>query len=96
MNIAKAAAYSLEERPMFGIGYGEEPFTKVNPSEGFHLAFQAENRKAVDEFYTNAISAGAKDNGKPGLRPHYHANYYADFVIDPDGYYIEAVCHKPE
>jgi hypothetical protein len=74
MNIAKAAAYTLEDRSMFWIGYGEEPFTKVNPSEEFHFAFQAENRKTVDEFYTNAISAGTKDNGKPGLRPHYQAN----------------------
>jgi catechol 2,3-dioxygenase-like lactoylglutathione lyase family enzyme len=95
-NLPHVAAYGPEGRPMFWIGYKDEPFTNVTPSEGFHLAFQADNRKAVDEFYAAAISAGAKDDGKPGLRPHYHPNYYAAFVIDPDGYRIEAVCHKPE
>lgn len=60
-----------------------------------HLAFAAESHAQVDEFYRRAIAAGAKDNGAPGLRPHYHANYYAAFVIGPDGHNIEAVCHKP-
>ena len=61
-----------------------------------HLAFTAENRRQVDDFYRAALEAGAKDNGAPGLRPRYHANYYAAFVIGPDGHNIEAVCHKPE
>ena len=61
-----------------------------------HLAFTAENRRQVDDFYRAALDAGAKDNGAPGLRPRYHANYYAAFVIGPDGYNIEAVCHEPE
>lgn len=61
-----------------------------------HLAFTAENRQQVDAFYRAALAAGAKDNGAPGLRPVYHANYYAAFVIDPDGHNIEAVCHAPE
>ena len=61
-----------------------------------HLAFTAENRRQVEAFYRAALAAGGKDNGAPGLRPHYHANYYAAFVIDPDGHNIEAVCHKPE
>jgi catechol 2,3-dioxygenase-like lactoylglutathione lyase family enzyme len=61
-----------------------------------HLAFVAANRKQVDEFYCAAIAAGGKDNGAPGLRPHYHANYYGAFVIGPDGHNVEAVCHKPE
>ncbi|MGA0610638.1 VOC family protein [Caldimonas sp. KR1-144] len=61
-----------------------------------HLAFAAENRQQVDAFYRAALAAGAKDNGAPGLRPHYHANYYAAFVIDPDGHNIEVVCHAPE
>ena len=59
-----------------------------------HLAFTAENRKQVDAFYRAALEAGGKGNGAPGLRPHYHANYYAAFVIDPDGHNIEVVCHK--
>ncbi len=60
-----------------------------------HLAFQAESRQQVDAFYRAALAAGGKDNGAPGLRPQYHANYYAAFVIGPDGHNIEAVCHKP-
>jgi catechol 2,3-dioxygenase-like lactoylglutathione lyase family enzyme len=61
-----------------------------------HLAFAAANRAQVDSFYRAALSAGAQDNGTPGLRPKYHANYYAAFVIGPDGHNIEAVCHEPE
>ena len=61
-----------------------------------HIAFVAETRQQVDAFYRAALAAGAKDNGPPGLRPNYHANYYAAFVIGPDGHNIEAVCDKPE
>lgn len=58
-----------------------------------HLAFIAASRAQVDAFYRAALDAGGKDNGPPGLRPKYHANYYAAFVIGPDGHNIEAVCH---
>jgi catechol 2,3-dioxygenase-like lactoylglutathione lyase family enzyme len=61
-----------------------------------HLAFTAKSRRQVEAFYHAALAAGGKDNGAPGLRPHYHANYYAAFVIGPDGHNIEAVCHEPE
>ncbi|KAA0178918.1 VOC family protein [Cupriavidus gilardii] len=61
-----------------------------------HLAFKAGTRQQVDAFYRAALQAGAKDNGAPGLRPHYHPNYYAAFVIGPDGHNIEVVCHEPE
>jgi catechol 2,3-dioxygenase-like lactoylglutathione lyase family enzyme len=61
-----------------------------------HLAFRAENRRQVEDFYRAALEAGAKNNGEPGLRPQYHANYYAAFVIGPDGHNIEVVCHEPE
>jgi catechol 2,3-dioxygenase-like lactoylglutathione lyase family enzyme len=61
-----------------------------------HLAFMADNRQQVDAFHHAALEAGGKDNGPPGLRPHYHANYYAAFVIGPDGHNIEVVCHEPE
>ena len=61
-----------------------------------HLAFVAESRQQVDAFHRAALDAGAKDNGGPGLRPHYHANYYAAFVIGPDGHNIEVVCHSVE
>ncbi|KAB0634953.1 lyase [Burkholderia stagnalis] len=61
-----------------------------------HLAFMADTRRQVDAFHRAALAAGARDNGAPGLRPHYHANYYAAFVIGPDGHNIEVVCHAPE
>jgi predicted lactoylglutathione lyase len=56
---------------------------------------QAKCRADVDAFHAAAIRAGGKDNGGPGLRPHYHPDYYAAFVYDPDGHNIEAVCHLP-
>jgi catechol 2,3-dioxygenase-like lactoylglutathione lyase family enzyme len=61
-----------------------------------HLAFVARNRGQVEAFYRAALQAGGKDNGPPGLRPRYHANYYAAFVIGPDGHNIEVVCHEPD
>lgn len=60
-----------------------------------HLAFQAESREQVEAFYRAALAAGGKDHGAPGLRPQYHPNYYAAFIIGPDGHNIEAVCHEP-
>jgi catechol 2,3-dioxygenase-like lactoylglutathione lyase family enzyme len=69
--------------------------TEERPAK-LHLAFAAESRQQVEAFYRKALEAGGKDNGAPGLRPHYHANYYAAFVIGPDGHNIEAVCHDPE
>jgi catechol 2,3-dioxygenase-like lactoylglutathione lyase family enzyme len=59
-----------------------------------HIAFVADTREQVEAFYRAALQAGGKDNGAPGLRPHYHANYFAAFVIGPDGHNIEAVCHE--
>lgn len=61
------------------------------PGSGFHVAFAATDRKAVARFYEAALEHGGRDNGPPGLRPHYGENYYAAFVLDPDGYAIEAV-----
>ncbi|MDQ7249723.1 VOC family protein [Dongia sedimenti] len=69
--------------------------TQEKPAR-LHLAFTAETRRQVDEFYRAALAAGGKDNGAPGLRPQYHANYYAAFVIGPDGHNLEAVCHESE
>ena len=68
--------------------------TEEKPAH-LHLAFTAENRRQVDAFHRAALAAGGKDNGAPGLRPQYHSNYYAAFVIDPDGHNIEMVCHDP-
>lgn len=78
------------DRPQFWIGTGK-------PMTGrLHVAFMARDRGTVRAFYNAALAAGAKDNGSPGLRPHYHANYYGAFVLDPDGHNIEAVSHLPE
>ena len=83
-----------------GLGAGGKPDLWLRPTDQpvapTHLAFAAENRRTVDAFYAAAIKAGGRDNGKPGLRPHYHPNYYGAFVLDADGYNIEAVCHRPE
>lgn len=72
--------------------FGEAPEVQ----KPMHIAFTAENREQVRRFYEAALAAGGKDNGGPGVRPEYHANYYGAFVIDPDGHNIEAVCHTPE
>ena len=62
---------------------------------GIHIAFRVETRALVDAFYKAALAAGGTDNGAPGIRAHYHQNYYGAFVRDPDGHNIEAVCHAP-
>jgi catechol 2,3-dioxygenase-like lactoylglutathione lyase family enzyme len=68
--------------------------TQEKPAH-LHLAFTATTRQQVEAFYRAALAAGGRDNGPPGLRPQYHANYYAAFVIGPDGHNVEAVCHAP-
>jgi predicted lactoylglutathione lyase len=60
------------------------------------VALTCRRRKVVDEFHAAALKAGGTDNGKPGVREHYHENYYGAFALDPDGNNIEAVCHEPE
>jgi len=69
--------------------------TEEKPSH-LHLAFRAETREQVDIFYGDALNAGGKDNGPPGLRPEYNKTYYAAFIIDPDGHNVEMVCHESE
>ena len=68
----------------------------VTPSGGSHVCFRARDREAVRAFHAAAIAHGGDDNGAPGPRPIYHANYYAAFLLDPDGHRVEAVCHAPE
>ena len=68
--------------------------TAVTPP--IHIAFRVPTRADVDAFHRAALAAGGKDNGAPGLRPRYHANYSGAFVLDPDGHNIEAVCHEAE
>ena len=75
------------EKPDFWLHEGKDA------GPGRHYAFTARSRAEVDAFYKAAMAAGGRDNGAPGLRSHYHANYYGAFVFDPDGNNIEAVCH---
>ena len=86
-----AVGFGSAGKPFFWIGEGFRP----SGDHHIHVAFAAQSRAAVDAFYVAAIAAGGKDNGPPGLRPHYHANYYGAFVLDADGNNIEAVCHAP-
>ncbi len=85
----------MEHGVCFGGDSGALWIVKNEPSK-FHLAFGGQDRAIVDQFYQAAIKAGGTDNGAPGVRPHYHENYYGAFVYDPDGYNIEAVCHKAD
>ena len=88
-NDSPAAGFGANGKPDFWIG-GEGGLNKP-----IHIAIAAKDRATVDAFYRAAIAAGGKDNGAPGLRPHYHPNYYGAFVLDPDGHNVEAVCHSP-
>jgi catechol 2,3-dioxygenase-like lactoylglutathione lyase family enzyme len=86
------------------LGYGEKGAglwllaakkpVKADMESGLHFCFQAKSRAAVDAFYAAALEEGGKDNGKPGVRTDYSPKYYAAFVVDPDGYRIEAYCGK--
>ncbi|MBV8535107.1 MAG: VOC family protein [Alphaproteobacteria bacterium] len=96
----------VPQRRVAGFGAPQRPGTLIDPAGDFwivqgpptpavHVAFNAASRAEVDAFHAAALAAGGRDNGPPGLRPQYHANYYGAFVLDPDGYNIEAVCHMP-
>jgi len=103
LGIAVVMQVSAEETGRGGaVGCGADfkPFFWIGESPTLgcghvHVALAAPSRQAVNAFYQAAIAAAGKDNGKPGLRPHYHANYYGAFALDPDGHNIEAVCHAP-
>ena len=83
------AGFGAHGKPSFWISDGKPA------SAGLHIAFAAQDRATVDAFYAAALDAGGQDNGPPGVRTAYHPNYYAAFVLDPDGNNIEAVCHAP-
>ncbi|WAS95370.1 VOC family protein [Nannocystis punicea] len=88
-----------EDASTTGLGRPDAPqlwLAAAPEVQPIHLAFRAENREQVRQFHAAALAAGARDNGGPGPRVHYHPNYYAAFVLDPDGHNIEAVCHTPE
>ena len=81
------------DRGQFWINRTERPIA-ADPASGLHFCFAAPTRKSVDAFHAAALKSGGKDNGEPGLRKDYGDNYYAAFVIDPDGYRLEAYCGK--
>ena len=83
----KSRDFGVAPKPDFWIAQSAPNEPRV------HIAFRADTRSVVDAFYRAAIAAGGRDNGAPGIRPHYHDNYYGAFVLDPDGHNIEAVCH---
>ncbi len=86
----EGTGFGKDGKPSFWISAGDRTVP------GVHIAFVADNRAAVDRFFEAALAAGGVDNGVPGIRAHYHPNYYGAFVLDPDGHNIEAVCHAPE
>jgi catechol 2,3-dioxygenase-like lactoylglutathione lyase family enzyme len=86
---SSAAGFGKDGKPDFWISTNDRPGRT-------HVAILATGRDAVHRFHDAALAAGATDNGAPGLRPHYHPDYYGAFVLDPDGHNIEAVCHLPE
>jgi catechol 2,3-dioxygenase-like lactoylglutathione lyase family enzyme len=89
METNDAVGFGKAGKPQFWIG------TSTTVPISVHVAFTA-SRAEVDAFYAAAMQAGGRDNGAPGLRPHYHPSYYAAFVLDPDGHNVEAVCHAPQ
>ena len=88
MSFEGVRGLGVAPKPDFWLGQGQ-------PTPPRHVAFRAPDRAAVDAFHAAAVAAGGRDNGPPGPRPHYHQHYYGAFVLDPDGYNIEAVCHFP-
>ncbi|MGD0723610.1 MAG: VOC family protein [Roseiarcus sp.] len=90
MEFGERVGMGRDRRPQFWFGAGGEP------QGGLHIAFTARSRAEVRAFHAAAVAAGARDNGAPGLRPHYHPHYYGAFAIDLNGHNIEAVCHSPE
>jgi catechol 2,3-dioxygenase-like lactoylglutathione lyase family enzyme len=90
----------MEPVPEVG-GFGDDfPFFWIakrgrGPQTGVHVAFRVDRRELVDAFHAAALAAGGADNGGPGVREIYHPNYYAAFVLDPDGNNVEVVCHNP-
>lgn len=88
-----AAGYGIRDEDEF-FAIKQRDVVQISPS-GFHLAFAAPTRDAAAAFHAQALAHGGSDKGTPGLRPHYGENYYAAFVLDPDGYWIEAVINSP-
>jgi len=99
MELTKEKLPELPHQALCGLGADGKPDFWLHPGDVVtpptHIAFQAKSREQVDAFFEAALAAGAKSNGEPGLRAHYHPTYYGAFVIDINGHNLEAVCHKP-
>lgn len=108
LGIERLHNYDMDDYRVSGYGNNNKPFfwiadekelngdEVIGKSRGFHVAFRANSVKEVKEWYEKCIELGAKDNGAPGPRPMYHPGYYGAFVIDPDGYRLEACFHEYE
>jgi catechol 2,3-dioxygenase-like lactoylglutathione lyase family enzyme len=86
-NEGREIEFGLEEAPNFAIS------TAYPTGAPVHVAFAADRREQVDAFHAEALAAGGRENGPPGVRPEYSDDYYGAFVLDPDGHNVEAVCH---
>lgn len=99
MELTREMIPQLPVDATIGLGIGGKPTVWLRGAEGAvtptHIALSAKDRATVEAFHAAALEAGAKDHGGPGLRAHYHPDYYGAFVLDPDGYNLEAVCHDP-
>ena len=99
MEITREMIPDLPFPKSYGLGVKGKPDLWLRPADGpvapTHIAFRAESREAVDAFHAAALAAGGTDHGPPGVRAHYHPSYYGAFVLDADGYNVEAVCHAP-
>jgi catechol 2,3-dioxygenase-like lactoylglutathione lyase family enzyme len=89
MEFEGVAGFGREGKPDFWLSVGKPA------AEPVHVAFRSPDRATVAAFHAAGLAAGGRDNGAPGLRPHYHEHYYGAFEFDPDGTNVEAVCHKP-
>lgn len=99
MSFTREQVPQLPYLKMTGLGPPGKPElwlrTARGPIDGVHVAFTVAQRKDVDAFHAAALTAGLTDDGGPGVREHYHRNYYAAFVKDADGHSLEVVCHAP-
>lgn len=89
----QVAGYGINGRPHFWIGFLKKPYNgdeQVGKAAGFHIGFTAQSVDAVHKWYDKCLELGGKDNGAPGPRPEYHPGYYGGFIVDPNGWRIEA------
>jgi catechol 2,3-dioxygenase-like lactoylglutathione lyase family enzyme len=91
MDFGQVIGYGTPDRPTFWLG----PLTTGEPNREIHVAFAADTREVVRDFFSRAVAAGAEVLHEPRVWPEYHADYYGAFVRDPDGNNVEAVCHLP-